>query len=159
MYPGAFFFSLHLSWTKHLISTQKLIFSPQSLLLGLALTCLAFLFDGRHQVLEWLKGAAASSASFCVPHSNKHPLVKIAHLSKYTNIHRRKVQVNCLIMSWNGTLQWKTWLETLNVLSDAALWCHELHLHTNTSNARISCVSTHVQDVVTQTIPCGESAH
>lgn len=62
-----FFFFPRLSRTKHLISTQKLIFSPESLLLGLALICLAFLFDGHHQVFEWLKGAARL-ASPCVLH-------------------------------------------------------------------------------------------
>lgn len=73
MYPGAFYFFIiifffsDLRWTKHLISTQKLIFSPESLLLGLALICLCFLFDGHHQVFEWLKGAAARLASLCVP--------------------------------------------------------------------------------------------
>lgn len=149
--PWSFFCPPLLSWTKHLISTQKLIFSLQSLLLGLALTCLAFLFDGRHQVLEWLKGAAARLASFCVRTSvrrgsHKHSVGKIAHFSKYTNIHRRKVQVNYLIMPWNGTFQWKTWLETLNVPIEAVFWCHELHRHTNASNVHISCVSTCVQD-------------
>lgn len=61
-----FFFFSRLSRTKHLISTEKLIFSLESVLLGLALICLAFLFDGHHQVFEWLKAAAARLASPCV---------------------------------------------------------------------------------------------